>query len=168
MDEPLLPEVVWQDVDAIKVLSLNRTTEYLFERKPDRTFWMAEPVKDLASAAWLNSLHDIYAAARRRLYRKKAEVTAKDLKDTGLEVPRATVELRSQDRSVRVDVGEEDRVESGIFVGIGGDIYRSNSALYSATQINLDEARERSFFRTSPFDLQALSITRDTGGKKET
>lgn len=137
--------------------------------EPDGTgrFRIVEPIVDLASMSFLENLAQVYDSAQVFEAYPGEEPDAALLANTGLDQPRARLELRFEDRELRIDIGGAGPLGADLFLRRGGRILRGGAALYSALQANPDDLRERLVFRTTPREVQAITMRRRTSPERE-
>jgi hypothetical protein len=155
-------------LDAIRVV-VRPDPEALwleFERDGAGAWRVVEPIRDLASAAVLDSLRIALDPARLLVAFEEDEANERILQETGLDVPRAGVRVEWPDGSV-IDLAVglpspygEDLFARRVEDGASGRIYRVHRAVQNALTIYADDARERQVFRADAAQAQAVRIVR--------
>ncbi len=127
---------------------------------PTEPFMLAEPIVDLASAAFLENVRGVLDSAQRFFDGPVAEIPQKRLAEMGLDVPRGHIEVRYPDKTFALDIGLEGPLHQDLYVKMDGNVYRTGLAVWSAIQVNPDEARERLLLRTHPDDMRRFTLRR--------
>ncbi|MDA0373809.1 MAG: DUF4340 domain-containing protein [Planctomycetota bacterium] len=137
-----------------------------FARDGAGAWRVVEPIRDLASAAVLDSLRVALDPARLLVAFEPAEVDERILQETGLDVPRAGVLVEWPDGTV-VDLAVglpspygEDLFARRVDGGDSGRIYRVHRAVRNALTFHPGDARERQVFRSDAGQAQSLRIVR--------
>jgi hypothetical protein len=137
-----------------------------FERDGAGAWRVVEPIRDLASAAVLDSLRIALDPARLLVAFEANEVDERILQETGLDVPRAGVLVEWPDGTV-VDLAVglpspygEDLFARRVEEGASGRIYRVHRAVQNALTFHPGDARERQVFRADAGQTQAVRIVR--------
>jgi hypothetical protein len=129
-------------------------------RDPAGEFRVVEPLEDVASAAFLQSLAGVYDTAQKTLWRAAAEIDARALQQTGLDPPQAIVEVRYPDATFVLELGLEGPLGQDRFMRTEGAIWLVGRALYSAIQQNPDDVREHLLFRNPIEQIRRVSLSR--------
>lgn len=140
---------------------------------PIDPFLLVEPIEDLASRAFLESVRGTLETAQRFLDGKRADVPQARLSDMGLVEPRARIEVRYPDKTFAIDIGLEGPLHQDLYVAMDGYVYRTGIAVYGVTQANVDDVRERLLIQSPLDDVRRLVLRRraagdGAGGKEET
>lgn len=137
-----------------------------FERDGAGAWQVVEPIRDLASAAVLDSLRVALDPARLLVAFEAEEVDERLLQETGLDVPRLGVLVEWPDGTV-VDLAVglpspygEDLFARRVESGASGRIYRVHRAVQNALTFHPGEARERLVFRADAGQTQGVRIVR--------
>lgn len=126
-------------------------------RGPDGRFQMREPLVDVASAAHMKQICDVWESAQMR----KAPLAddAEGRRQAGLEPPELTFLARYADgREVRVDVGAEGPLGTTRFLRAHGAIWEGGQALLESMRANPDDLREKAVFRNAFGSVDELRV----------
>lgn len=126
-------------------------------------FAMVEPIEDLASPAFVESLRAVFETAQRFLVGRVADQTPDAMTQMGLDAPRAGFEVRFADATFAVDIGLEGPLLADLFIRCNDNVYRTGLAVYSVLQANVSDVRERALLRTAPDDIRKLTLRRRIG-----
>ncbi len=131
---------------------------------------LEEPLRDLASQAFLQQVAMAFDTALAIKAFAGAEITEKVLLETGLAKPRCRVELRYADgQTVTVELGLEGVTGTDLFVRKDGSVWRTGLAVYSSLRATLADMRERNvFLNTLATGVRRFTLQRRTeAGKLE-
>lgn len=126
-------------------------------------FAMVEPIEDLASQAFVESVRAVLETAQRFLVGPVADQTPDAMTQMGLDAPRAGFEVRFADATFAVDIGLEGPLLADLFIRCNDNVYRTGLAVYSVLQANVSDVRERALVRTPPDDIRKLTLRRRIG-----
>lgn len=131
---------------------------------PVDPFMLVEPVVDLASRAFLESVRGVLDTAQRFLDGPVADISASRLSQMGLTQPRAFLEVRYPDKTFAVAIGLEGPLHQDLYIEMDGNVYRTGIAVYSVIQVNVEDVRERLLIQTPLDDVRRLALHRRTEG----
>ncbi|MEO6594776.1 MAG: DUF4340 domain-containing protein [Planctomycetota bacterium] len=126
-------------------------------RAPDGRFQIAEPVVDLASAAYMKQIVDAWDSAHVRSTPLKDD--AEGRKQAGLETPEVTFRAEFPNgQRIEVDIGAQGPLGATRFVRREGKIFEGGDALIESLRVGLDDLREHTVFRTQPTQASELRV----------
>ena len=137
-----------------------------FERDPSGEWYVTDPVHDLASVAIVDALQTAFDRALLVPGYPPEEITPDLLMQTGLDDPRAEIEVRWPDgTAVALQLGLEGPLGDDLFArrteaGADGRIDRVDRSLLNALQINPTEAREALVFRNDAVQVREIRVAR--------
>jgi len=130
-------------------IELRRTSAYEFE--------LAEPLRDLASAAKVREIASAWDTAQLAPAHQPEDVTEDLLAQTGLDRPRGELTLEYPDHKVHIEIGEGGPLGYDVFVRKNGAIYWASKALYTALAGTVDDYRDNRVFLTDPSEVRRLT-----------
>jgi hypothetical protein len=126
-------------------------------RGPDGRFQLREPLVDVASAAHMKQICDVWESAQMR----KAPLAddAEGRRQAGLETPELAFLARYADgHEIRVDVGAEGPLGTTRFLRAHGAIWEGGQALLESMRANPDDLREKAVFRNAFGSVDELRV----------
>ena len=164
----LLPDSIWK-ARQVKIQRAKLEPIILDLNLSKRSFEISDPTQDVASFALLTSIFRIYDSAQLldgysdEELKQNPELIAK----VGLDDPRATVEVRYENQTVKIAMGQASFLKDDeIYLRVGERVYRGPKALYTSIQHNPDGFRERVLFTEIGIGgLNKIRVTRRVGEK---
>ncbi|MBM3961588.1 MAG: DUF4340 domain-containing protein, partial [Planctomycetes bacterium] len=126
-------------------------------RGPDGRFQLREPLVDVASAAHMKQICDVWESAQMR----KAPLAddAEGRRQAGLETPELAFLARYADgHEIRIDVGAEGPLGTTRFLRAHGAIWEGGQALLESMRANPDDLREKAVFRNAFGSVDELRV----------
>ncbi|GEM_PF-2592699 len=121
---------------------------------------IVDPILDEANESLIRTILNSLAGMTKELVRPKKKVTLGFLKECGLAEPKGWIEVRGEQKRLKLALGGEDVVPGMAFVQIDGDIYRAPIGLQSLLTQNLDDVRNRFLFRNRAEGIREIVLDR--------
>ncbi len=148
------------DALRIHVQRVDGGAPVVMEAAGQGRFRLTEPVRDLASRAWLQTMASAFDSAQVAEEKKVAELSDEQLEERGLLEPRAVFEATFPNEVVKLEVGGKGFGGEEVFVRRGDTVFRGGTALLSALQFNPDDIRERQMFEHRVTDVRRIELRR--------
>ena len=147
------------DVTEIEIKGADR--DFLFERR-DQKWNLKKPIQVRANASEIDRiLSSIEYLERRRSLSPKEVAEAKyTLSDYGLDKPRLTVKIKTKQKTLTLQIGNETKQGNNLYLQTSDDpdIHLADKDLAAQLNKKLDEYRERSLFDFSPDQVRRFEI----------
>ena len=143
---PLLGAKSVRDARRIAMQNDIEGNKIVFERNGQR-WQIVEPLKDLASSAFIDSLLRSYDSAQLVHAFDPEQIDAKVLAETGLDKPRSRIAFTFDGETVELEFGLDGITGQDLFVRRSGKIWRGGLGLYSVLRATLSDLRERIIFQ---------------------
>lgn len=137
-------------------------------RDAEGRFQLAEPLVDLASAAYMKQIVDAWSSASMR--KTPLVDDADGRKRAGLEPPELTFMAEFPDGvRIEVEIGSQGPLGQTRFLRRDGKIWEGGDALVESMRVGLDDLRERTVYRHTPPQVYELRVDQASPtGKRET
>lgn len=155
------------DPALVTWVQLDRGDMHLVCERNGESWRMVDPVGGRVDEGRLERLLIELSEVRLRAEMKPGELEdlGLDLRDYGLDRPRAVISFNDGRGLVRLELGRDLTVGSGEYARIVGDkvIWALDSALSTLVPEQVDELRDHRLFVQTPFSIQRVELT-GTGG----
>lgn len=132
-------------------------------QRVEHTFWITQPIRDLASRARLVAIASAYDHSTVQQAFGDRTVDADLLQQTGMTPPVARFTAWFEDgKQVSLDIGGLGSSSGERFVRRDGVLYRGAEALYSSLQMTLEDLREHLLFVNTPETARQITVDHET------
>ncbi|HZN40249.1 MAG TPA: DUF4340 domain-containing protein [Planctomycetota bacterium] len=137
-------------------------------RDAEGRFRLAEPLEDLASAAYMKQIVDAWSSANMR--KTPLQDDAEGRKRAGLEPPELTFMAEFPDGArFDVEIGAQGPLGETRFLRRAGKIWEGGDALVESMRVGLEDLREHQVYRHTPPQVFELRVEQASPtGKRET
>ncbi len=124
----------------------------------DGRFELKEPIRDLASIAYLKPM--VYSWDTAMMHATKFEDTEEDRAKTGLSPPKLKliIEWEEDDARLEIEVGAVGPLGDTRFLRVHGKIWEGGRSLLETMNVSLDDMRERQVFRHAHANANELRV----------